>query len=187
MKVTKNSINGKPYHGYFFLDNDYSCLYDYCEDLESYIEIGTAHGMSACVAGFAVTGDVHCIDPFKHPKGWQKFGNFPMEIVRQNWANMGHDPERLHIYPHATPPLPRAVQNTFFDVGLIDGKHGPFGHVISDVDALGPHITKYLLIHDIHKERRDASPRHVFDWVVEHDPDWELETIRGCMGVLKRV
>ncbi len=189
MKVTKNSIKGKPYKGAFVVvrehvDDDYSCLYDYCKGLRSYIEIGTAHGMSACVAGFAVTGDVHTIDPFRFKKSWKRKGD-PVKIVTTNWKNMGHDPARWHVHEHATPPLPPAAKGTF-DVGLIDGKHWPFSHVMSDFELLSPRITKYLLIHDLHEDYKHPYPKFLFDWVIEHDPDWEFETIRGCMGVLKR-
>ena len=183
----RGAINGTPITGQplWVHDDDYYCLYDYCLGAKNFVEIGSAFGYSSIVAAFAVTGEIHGIDA-----GWKqtwrnRYGRFE-DVVQKNWENVGHDTSRLFLYRHSTPPLPPDFPKMTFDVGLVDGWHTPFDHIKSDFDLLADMCTQYVLIHDVNLDRSDTSPRQVFDWVAENNPEWEFETIRGAMGVLKR-
>jgi hypothetical protein len=183
MKVRTGTMNGNQFIGKMAvgIKKDVDALFDYCQGSETYIEIGSAFGASACIAGYAVTGDVHCVDAFIYKKtaGVEQ----TPEVIRQNWAAMGHAPERLHIYRHRTPPLPEELQTMKFDVGLIDGDHSLQG-ARADWECLKDIVTKYLLFHDV-------GPRHsgstaVFE-AAGNEPGWERVDLQGVMGVLKRV
>ena len=184
--IEKNKINGKKlkWGGTMFVtEEDYECLYDNAKGYKSYVEIGSMWGSSAIVAGYAVSGEVHCIDPFK--------GRAQLKHVVDNWEQH-HDIERLTIHKQKNPPFPVSIEARKFDVGLIDGDHD-VPAVWKDWFALKDRINHIILFHDVHYRgvpRIDSdAERHVtgvFNKIARTDPDWELVEVRGKMGVLKR-
>jgi hypothetical protein len=184
MKNRTGTMNGNKFIGKMAvgIKADVDALFFYCSASETYIEIGSAFGASACIAGYAVTGDVYCVDAFLY-KDVAGIKQTP-EVIQSNWALMGHAPERLHIYEHRTPPLPEELQTMQFDVGLIDGGHSE-AQARADWECMKDVVTRYMLFHDV-KENPLSKPGKVFVEAAE-DPDWKRINLWGVMGVLKRV
>jgi hypothetical protein len=168
---------------------DYECLYEHCCGMEDYIEIGTMHGASAIVAGYGVSREVHCIDPFGvkgQPARKDKSGFFVHpDNVRGNWE-LHHDLDRLHIHQQRHPPWPKAIEDKMFDVGLIDGCHG-YPAVMDDFKGMKEHVKYKLLFHDVRPVTDDGNnPTRAFHEIAKL-PEWEILEVRGVMGVLTRV
>ena len=185
--IQTSYINGKKLlHGstMFVTVEDYECLYDNAKGYRDYVEIGSMWGASAIVAGYAVTGEVHCIDPFG--------GRAQPEHVADNWEQH-HDIERLTIYKQKNPPFPVVIQARKFDVGLIDGDHNVEA-VWADWLTLKDRINHVILFHDVNYKGRNVDTSsdaetyasEVFNKIIETEKEWEFVEIRGKMGVLRR-
>ena len=181
----------------FVTVEDYECLYDNCKGYKDYIEIGTMFGGSAIVAGYAVTGEVHCIDPFGvkgSPHRKEQVSGFLVkpEYVRENWA-LHHGVHRLFIHKQRHPPFPTYIEHRVFDVGLIDGCHD-VDAVQADWEGLKNRVKYKILFHDVNykgegwdvNSTAEKNAAGVFNDIIHRCPDWEFLEIRGKMGVLKR-
>lgn len=202
IEINKNTINGirmKWGRTVYVTPEDYYCLYDNCRGFSGYVEIGTMFGASAIIAGYAVTGEVHCIDPFgvKGQPARKEFksGDFvKAEYVRENWA-LHHDPDRLVIHAQRNPPFPEAIRDRTFDVGLIDGCHDP-ECVWADWNEMKDRVRYRVLFHDVNYKgegwnRRSNAEKNaagVFNQIIhDYKDEWRFREIRGKMGVLERI
>lgn len=198
--IEKDKINGIPMkrgRTVFVTPADYACLYDHCQGHKTYVEIGTMFGASAIVAGYGVTGDVHCIDPFgvkgQQARAEQVSGSLVKpEYVTENWI-LHHDPERLHIHKQRHPPWPAEIKFHMFDVGLIDGCHDA-PNVWADWAGMKQHVKHKILFHDVcykgkgwdKESEAERNAGEVFTTIVNTQDEWKLVEVRGKMGVLER-
>ena len=147
----------------------------------TYVEIGTRWGGSALVAGLAGC-EVYCIDPWDYPTKLPAYRSTP-QAVRENWAALGLDPSRLHVFQQRHPPWPQEIDDYKFATGLIDGAHTE-EQCRADWEAMRIRVMGYVLFHDI------AKP--AVRTIVEEGaavPGWELATLGGKhqFGVLRRM
>ena len=168
--------------------DDYICLYEHCKGYQDYIEIGSMFGASAIIAGYAVTGEVHCIEPFGvkgNPHRKTKGSLVTAENLRGNWKQH-HPTGRLTIHKQKHPPWPDKIRGKMFDVGLIDGDHSE-EQVWKDWDGMSKHVRHLIFFHDVRPVQDDGkNPTNVFHEIIKL-PQWELVEVRGVMGVVRRV
>ncbi len=183
-------INGKKFkHGgcVYVHKDDYECLYEHCKGYQDYVEIGTMFGGSAIIAGYAVKGQVHCIEPFgvKGNPFATKMGEFvSVRHLRANWE-VHHDLNRLVVHKQKHPPWPESIDG-MFDVGLIDGDHTE-SQVWKDWEGMKDRIKHKIFFHDVRPVQDDGkNPTNVFHEIIKL-PEWELLEVRGVMGVVRRV
>ena len=138
-------------------DDDAAIIKEVASLGETYVEIGTLFGGSACIAGMAGC-EVFCIDPLdgyysaKHNHALRPDPGTGVvateKIVRDNWEHCGLDPNKLHIYKQLHPPWPEGLDQKF-DAGFIDGDHSVRG-TLDDYLGMGPRV-RYLMFHDNNK------------------------------------
>ena len=87
--------------------------------------------------------------------------------------------DKIIIHPYKHPPWPEATEDYEFTSGFIDGTHTAAA-AKKDFEGMRERVTKYIIFHDVDKGRI----RRVFEAAME---EWEIEYIKGRMGVLKRV
>lgn len=187
--IRTNSINGIELIGRIALGSgEVEGLFEkYTRGTNDYIEIGTLFGGSAILAGLQCSGKVYCIDPLD---GYYGTGNpdssqvLPsVEIVKENWARFGLDPERLVIFPHKHPPFPPELKDKRFDVAYIDGDH-TFEGCRADWLALKDRVNKYIIFDNTEKE----SVRRVFEEAQQQG--WEFAEEVGdsiTTGVIRKI
>jgi len=187
----KKHINGIPFkHGgcVYVFEEDYWGLYKYCQGMNDYIEIGSRFGASAIIAGLAVNGEVHCIEPFgvKGNPHTKAGGSFVSEKnLRENWE-LFHDPDRLVVHAQYHPPMPESIKGRRFDIGFVDGNHD-YENVLADLAGMAEIVDKYILAHDIYDgDKRERSVGGAYKEFLKTNQEWEHIEYVGCVGVLKR-
>ena len=120
---------------------DADAVYQIASIPGNYLEIGTAHGGSAVMAGKAKkSGGIYCVDPLNerhHVIGnFHKFGIEGVTLIRK-----------------MTPPLPEELDGIEFSAVLIDADHTglfPRNDWLSVKDKVTP--GGYVMFHDIHRK-----------------------------------
>lgn len=187
----RKSINeiGFAYGGSVYVfPADYWCIYECCKGMKDYLEIGSMFGASAIIAGYGVSGEVHCIEPFgvKGDKDRQIKGCYVTEEnLRENWERH-HDTNRLVIHPQYHPPMPEAISGRRFDIAFIDGCH-EYEAVKIDLAGVARITNKLILVHDIFdSEMCDRPVKNAYLEFVDNNAEWEHVKYKGCVGVLRR-
>ncbi|GAF92084.1 unnamed protein product [marine sediment metagenome] len=146
-------------------------LMEYVEKTEGdYIEIGSAFGGSAIMAGLAMgdrPGTVFCIDPFMGTNEFEL--DMRLTVFWSNIQNWGIK-QRVIAFRHVHPPFPVSIHFHKFSVGLIDGDHhqlAPF----RDFIALNDRVTDYLLFDNTEK---DAVSETI---TVASSRGWEIDKV----------
>jgi hypothetical protein len=167
-------------------------LMEYVEKTEGdYIEIGSAFGGSAIMAGLAMgdrPGTVFCIDPFM---GTNEFVVDARLIAF--WANIKEHglEQRVIAYKQVHPPFPISIHFHKFSVGLIDGDHHKLAPM-RDFLALGMKVTDYLLFDNTEKHpvseavilasRRGWETDRVVDYISYDDGEHrQITGMRKCI------
>ena len=165
-------------------DDDADVLFTLARRGTSYVEVGTYCGGSAIVAGLAGC-EVFGIDTWQYPDDMKTFRPTP-DDVRANWAAFGLDPEKLHLYQQAHPPLPGEIAGRTFDTGFIDGAHD-VESAWRDWASLEGRVRGYMLFHDANR----AGPYWAMLKALKEDPNWGRVALPiGCtttIRALKRV
>jgi len=124
------------------------------DSVGDYVEIGSAVGGSAIMAGMAMDkterpGTVFCIDPFG---GGNELDGIDM-MLRLFWNNLLKFDlqQRVIAFKQCHPPFPMPIWYHTFSVGLIDGCHTGNSPLI-DFRQLNKRVTKYLLFDNTEKE-----------------------------------
>lgn len=135
----------------------------------NYIEIGSAVGGSAIMAGIAMSnraGNVFCIDPF----GGNNELDGPDVVLQQFWFNIVQAglQQRVIAFKQYHPPFPLPIWYHTFSVGLVDGCHVA-GAPLVDFKQLDKRVTKYLLFDNV--EKKDVLD--AVNKATQEDSNWE--------------
>ena len=133
-----------------------------------YIEIGSAFGGSAIMAGMAMgdgPGTVYCIDNFLGVNRLESidavYNGFWENVIRFELQ------QRIVAFNQSHPPFPEPIHFHKFSVGLIDGDHlgeGP----LKDFLGLDSRVTDYLLFDNAELEPVSATINAAIsagDWI----------------------
>ena len=148
-----------------------------------YIEIGSAVGGSAIMAGVAMsgrTGNIFCIDPF----GGNSELDGPDVVLQSFWDNIIQCglQQRVIAFKQYNPPFPMPIWYHTFSIGLIDGCHDA-GAPLADFKQLDRRVTRYLLfdnaekkavLNAINKATQDNNNWEEYK-SVEYESNWEKD------------
>ena len=110
-----------------------------------YIEIGSAFGGSAVMAGTAMgerAGNIYCIDNFISLNELDR-----IDVVLHSFWNVIYSfglQQRVIAFNQSHPPFPTAIHHHKFSVGFIDGNHLGISPMV-DFMGLDSRVTDYLL------------------------------------------
>ena len=136
-----------------------------------YVEIGSAWGGSAVMAGMAMEavgrpGIIVCIDPFTREVALEGSD----QRLKQFWDTMIHYDlhQRVFAFKQYSPPFPLAAYYHIYSVSLIDGNH--FGDAPGDdFNVLTKRTTDYMLFDNAEIE----AVGDTIDIILETTKQWE--------------
>lgn len=166
-------FSSSPVKGRAMLGADAAALLMECvaETDGDYIEIGSATGGSAIMAGVAMNhvprpGNIFCIDMFAGNNELQG----PDIYLQSFWMNILKFSlqQRTVAFKQHHPPFPVSIWYRAFSVGLIDGCH--IGEApLMDFKVLDERVTNYLLFDNVESEAVSAA----VDKATQDNGNWE--------------
>ena len=174
-------------------EEDIAVLHHYISDsMAPYFEVGVLWGGSMVIAGLAMpTGHLYGIDPFfgymapgkvdpyvRHGEGK---GLVPSrEVAERNLEEYGLT-ERSTLYTGFHPPIPAALEDTYFGAIFIDGDHQTKS-VLEDWNGVKYNAADIVIFHDLHH----GTVRPAWE-KIKQDPMVEEVLFEGGKGKFSRI